>query len=153
MPTEVWYRGNGVNIRYVGVKLSTIAKRGDIVAKNAVTATSHWVMLRARGLVPFKTGRLMASGRVRGSSQGSSLVPSVHKGRNISTVTFGNASVQYAVLQHQGDFSHPHGRIRLYLKVALDEANANNILGKALEGGMKTIHAEYADLKQMMIPQ
>lgn len=72
----------------------------DILADVQNTQTS-------RG-VPFKTGRLSQSGRVRGPT--GKIEPAV-------TVSFGNARVPYALRQHENlDYHHPVGEARYLVR-------------------------------------
>lgn len=138
MPTQVFYQDKFMKVQYVGIKFSTLARRGDIASKNAVTATAEYTKRRARQLVPYKSGKLHNSGRVEKRGSAGSMT---HKGRNVSVVTFGGGGtgVNYAVIQHEGFFHHPGGRVRLYLKIALDETNAQNILAQALKDRIQFI--------------
>lgn len=133
MPTQVFHHGKYVDVRYVGVKFSTLARRGDIASKNSVIATSEWTKRIAQAIVPYRKGRLSKTGRIErgGANEGSSLT--AHKGRNVYYVTFGGGGVEYAVLQHEEmDFNHPGGRQAKYLQKALEMANEQGILSQAL---------------------
>jgi len=152
MPTQVFYSGKGFDMRYVGLKFTTIARNGDIQTKNALHATAEWTLAVANTLVPFKDGYLQRSGKVHRAKDETPGLPLKHKGRNVSVVTFGDSSVRYAILQHEGFFIHPNGRIRLYLKVALDMTTQQDVLKRAMMNGLKTVAIEKAMFRTLAIP-
>ena len=156
MPTQVFYSGKYVDARYVGVKFTTIARNADIKTKNALHFTAEWTLAAANALVPYKSGDLQGTGRVHRAKdpvpEGMEEMSLKHKGRNMSVVSFGDSNIRYAILQHEEMFHHPNGRIRLYLKVALDMANQMDVLSRAVADGMKTVTLETRTLRSLAIP-
>lgn len=106
-----------VKVRLLGAKESAanIRKMDKAVRKalyKEMLSISKEILVRAKQYVPYLTGALERSGRVKG-----------YPGRYpVVYTSFGNAAVPYALLQHEEmGFEHPGGRRAKYLELAASD--------------------------------
>jgi len=87
----------------------------------------------SQGIVPYKDGFLKGSGKVKASP-----------GRYpVVFVSYGNASVPYALMQHENtSFKHPGGKKAKYLEIAAKELEPT--MERRLEVAVRTETKKYS---------
>jgi hypothetical protein len=127
-----------VKVRILGAKASAanIRKMDAALRKKfyeTMLEISKEILARSQQYVPYKEGHLMRSGRVDG-----------YPGRYpVVYTSYGNASVPYALLQHENlNFYHPGGRKAKYLELAVSDFQPQ--ISKTLEVAARTETKKYS---------
>ena len=106
-----------IKVKVLGAKQSAanIRKMSKAVRKtfyDEILKLSREILVRSHTYVPYLSGDLLRSGKVKG-----------YPGRHpVVYVSYGSAKVPYALLQHENiRFFHPGGKRAKYLELAVDD--------------------------------